>query len=155
MFLLMFRADIDGAAPLRPRTRRIGTVQVVMLQRLTPLQLRAVFDVFDADADGECTREEVAAGLKLMGVQVDAAALEQTMTSILSASFDDDATPPNSVNFQMFSDWWQMQVKTETSRKRASRPVVQTNGWRSPHPVTWWSSRWTRTAEYHLLEIDS
>jgi len=85
--------------------------QVVMLQRLTPLQLRAVFDVFDADADGECTREEVAAGLKLMGVQVDAAALEQTMTSILSASFDDDATPPNSVNFQMFSDWWQMQVK--------------------------------------------
>jgi Ca2+-binding EF-hand superfamily protein len=81
-----------------------------MLQRLTPLQLRAVFDVFDADADGVCTREEVAAGLKLMGVQVDAAALEQTMTSILSASFDDDATPPNSVNFQMFSDWWQRQV---------------------------------------------
>jgi hypothetical protein len=81
-----------------------------MLQRLTPLQLRAVFDVFDADADGVCTREEVAAGLKLMGVQVDAAALEQTMTSILTASFDDDATPPNSVNFQMFSDWWQRQV---------------------------------------------
>jgi hypothetical protein len=127
-----------------------------MLQRLTPLQLRAVFDVFDSDADGTCTREEIAAGLKLMGVDVrrapllpctpaslyslsawrrqlgwcarllslcrgavcdltraavktgqqrDAAALEKTMTSILSSfdrSFDDDSDgPADAVDFQV------------------------------------------------------
>jgi Ca2+-binding EF-hand superfamily protein len=52
---------------------------VIMLQRLTPLQLRAVFDIFDKNADGMVTSAELADGLKIIGLEVTSEKMEDLL----------------------------------------------------------------------------
>jgi len=87
--------------------RKAVDSNVIMLQRLTPLQLRAVFDIFDKNADGMVTSAELADGLKIIGLEV----TSEKMEDLLCMGKVDKEDCGAAIDFAHFNLWWQSRIK--------------------------------------------
>lgn len=74
--------------------------EVLKVQRLSPPELRIIFDSFDTDADGVIHHDELTSWVRKMGVSA------ATAESLFEAMDEGD----DNVTFEMFSTWWERNI---------------------------------------------